>query len=74
MTIPRKTKFLFIENTKINPYKLYASLVAMVYCMEIINPESKFKSQLLELLSNCPNDRLKEMGFPYDWEKDNFWK
>ena len=61
-------------NKKINPYKLYASLTAMVYCLKIINPESTFKSQLLALLKDCPKEQLKEMGFPKGWEQETFWK
>ncbi len=74
LNIPRKTKEPFITNKNINPYKLYASLVAMKYCMEIINPESTFKKQLVLLLNDCPRGQLKEMGFPKDWQQETFWK
>lgn len=73
LNLPRKTKETFITNKNINPYKLYASLVAMVYCMQIINPENSFKSQLIDLLKNCPKGQLKEMGFPKNWEQETFW-
>lgn len=74
LNLPQKTKENFITNKKINPYKLYASLTAMVYCLKIINPESTFKSQLLALLKDCPKEQLKEMGFPKGWEQETFWK
>lgn len=74
LNLPRKTKEAFITNKNINPYKLYASLSAMLYCMQIINPESTFKSQLLALLQQYPKEQLKEMGFPKNWEQENFWK
>lgn len=74
ITMPRKTKAAFIVNKSIYPYKLYASLCAMVYIISIINRESTFKQQLLELVSNCPQGQLKEMGFPRDWKNENFWK
>lgn len=74
ITIPNKTKSDFIENKKIYPYKLYASLSAMVYVTNIIAPESVFNKSLLELLKTCPLGQLKEMGFPKNWDKDKFWK
>lgn len=73
LNIPKKTALPFITNKNINPYKLYATLVAMVYCMEIINPESNFKTALLALLEECPGAQLKEIGFPKNWKEESFW-
>lgn len=74
LTLPRKTAAEFIVNKGIYPYKLFASLCAMVYVISIINPESTFKQQFLELISTCPQGQLKEMGFPKDWQNENFWQ
>ena len=74
LNIPRKTKEPFIVNKNINPYKLYATLAAMVYCVQIINPENSFKERLIALIKNCPKDQLKEMGFPKEWEQETFWR
>lgn len=74
ITIPQKTKSNFIQNKKIYPYKLYASLSAMVYIIEIIAPESVFKKNILELVRTCPAGQLKEMGFPKNWEQEKFWQ
>lgn len=74
ITIPQKTSASFISNKKIYPYKLYASLCAMTYVLNIINPESTFKKQLIELLASCPHGQLKEMGFPDNWQAENFWR
>lgn len=73
ITIPHKTDAVFITNKGIYPYKLYASISAMVYVISIINPESTFKGQFLELIESCPNGQLKEMGFPKDWRDEMFW-
>lgn len=73
LNIPKNTALPFIINKNIIPYKLYATLSAMLYCMKIINPESTFQKQLISLLQVCPNGQLKEMGFPKDWEKEAFW-
>lgn len=74
ITMPRKTKTEFITNKGAYPYKIYASLCAMVYVLSIINPESTFRQQLRDLLESCPHGQLKEMGFPGDWQKENFWQ
>lgn len=74
ITMPNKTKSDFIQNKQVYPYKLYASLSAMVYVINIISPESAFKKNLLELVKTCPSGQLKEMGFPKNWEQDKFWK
>lgn len=74
ITLPRKTKAGFITNRSIYPYKLYASLCAMMYILSLINPESTFKHQLLDLLATCPHGQLKEMGFPENWQEEEFWR
>jgi abortive infection bacteriophage resistance protein len=74
ITMPRKTKDEFINNKGVYPYKLYPSLCAMMYVLSIINPESTFKQQLLELLATCPHGQLKEMGFPGNWQNEKFWQ
>jgi abortive infection bacteriophage resistance protein len=74
IAIPNKTKADFIQNKEVYPYKLYASLAAMVYVISIIAPESTFKKSLIVLLKTCPTGQLKEMGFPKKWEDEKFWK
>ena len=64
---------MLIWQIAIYPYKLYATLVAMLYCMEIINPETNFKKELLILLDDCPATQLKEIGFPKNWKEESFW-
>jgi|GEM_PF-1241258 len=53
---------------------LYASLCAMTYVINIIAPESTFKKNLLTLINTCPKGQLKEMGFPQNWQQENFWQ
>ena len=71
--IPKKTKFLFIENKKLYQYKLYPALCAMQYILNIINPKSRLKLKLLELMNTCPLKQEKEMGFPVAWKEEKFW-
>lgn len=71
---PTNPIYPFIKNTSILPYKIYAALSCMTYILDIINPESTFKSRVVELIHNCPKGQLKEMGVPKNWEEDDFWK
>lgn len=70
---PKKTTHQFIKNKNIYPYKLYASLSAMIYILNIISPKSLFKCNLLQLLQSCPPNQLKEMGFPKNWKNEPIW-
>ena len=46
----------------------------MTYILDIINPESNFKSRVNDLIDNCPKGQLKEMGVPKNWKEEDFWK
>ncbi len=74
ISMPKKTKNLFIENKKIYPYKIYPVLCAMQYILKEINPKNGFKQKLLTLMETCPLKQEKDMGFPKDWQQENFWK
>lgn len=63
----------FIENDAIYKNKLYATLCCIEYVFKIISPNNTFKERLIKLMENCPMKQEKEMGFPKDWQKDNFW-
>lgn len=70
---PTHPKNLFVRNTQIPPYKLYAVLSGMEYILQRINVENDFRSDLKALVSTCPLRQEKEMGFPKDWRSDPFW-
>ena len=47
----------------------------MLYLLQFISPESSFKANLLELLNSRPKlVKLKEMGFPEQWQNYTLWK
>ena len=41
-------------------------------CFSIYN--AIFKDNLLALMNNCPLAQEKEMGFPKNWNLEQFWK
>lgn len=59
---------------KVYPYKLYAAICCIRYMLNSIIPANGFKTDLVELMKNCPLAQEKEMGFPVDWKTDPFWK
>jgi len=71
--IPTNPVFPFIEKSIIYPYKLYPSLCAMVYIINIISPGCGFKEKIKSLMNMCPLKQEHEMGFPYSWKQDKFW-
>ncbi|WP_165764609.1 Abi family protein [Flavobacterium cyanobacteriorum] len=74
LAIPKKPIYDFIENKHIIEYKLYAYLCTLQYLLNIISPEHSFKKNLIALMGNCPLAQEKEMGFPKNWNQEQFWK
>ena len=55
--------------------KLFALLSAIKYVADILSPGNSFKDNLKKLLNDRHQLlRLKEMGFPMDWESLPVWK
>ena len=74
ITLPTNPVNLFIQKSVIYPYKLYPSLCAMVYIINIVSPECSFKERIKDLMYECPLKQEHEMGFPTNWRDDKFWK
>jgi abortive infection bacteriophage resistance protein len=72
--LPTNPQNLFIANKKIYPYKLYAAICCIQYMLNSIIPANGFKTDLVELMKNCPLAQEKEMGFPVDWKSEPYWK
>lgn len=71
---PTYTKFIFLKNQLVYPYKLYAALACMQYVLQIISPQNTFNLKLRELMKKCPLKQEKEMGFPSDWKDESLWQ
>ena len=76
INIPKDTIDEFIHNINSQPNKLYMTLSCMVYILKRINPKCNFVNRIKELLLSFdgPSFILKDMGFPYDWEKEKIWE
>lgn len=54
--------------------KVYYLLCCLLYMIRSINQETRFASHLTRLLERYPKIELSAMGFPADWEEQEFWK
>jgi abortive infection bacteriophage resistance protein len=72
--LPTNPRFLFLKNKAIHTNKLYAVIACIEYVLRIISPQNTFFEQLKVLLKSCPFTQEKEMGFPGNWNNDEFWK
>ena len=74
ISLPYKTTNAFIVDKNIYTNKLYATLSCVQYVISIISPTSNFKKRLKEIMDNCPMKQEKEMGFPKNWQNEDFWQ
>ena len=54
--------------------KVFVILTILKYLMDIIAPQSKWTSRVIDLVDKFPNIPLKPMGFPDDWEDCPIWR
>lgn len=54
--------------------RLYYCLCLILYLLQTVNPNTKFRMHFRQLLSDYPAVKLGYMGFPEDWEKHPLWR
>ena len=54
--------------------KMYYTICLIIYFLQTINPNTKFRQHLLCLFKEFQSVDIRFMGFPKDWEKDEIWK
>ncbi len=62
------------KDTKDKELKVYAVICAIIYCLESVNPCSKYGYQLMDLFSKYEVVDLNHMGFPENWKGQALWK
>lgn len=72
--LPRELPLDWIDSSKTLPIKLYALLSTILYLEQSISVNSSVKESLLALIDFLPTRRLKAMGFPEDWQKQDLWR
>lgn len=69
---PRRTTYPFIANSVANN-RLYYVLCIIQYLLRIVNPNTRFSLRVKNLLADYPQVDTTAMGFPTNWQNDNFW-
>jgi abortive infection bacteriophage resistance protein len=55
--------------------KLFASLSCIKYILDIISPDSDFKTNLIDIIAKGGKLlQTKDMGFPEHWKSLDIWK
>jgi len=62
------------EVNTVQSSKLYYFLCMVLYLLQTINPNSKFKHHFWGLLSDFPSVDVKYMGFPEEWREHPLWR
>ena len=62
-----------ITNYPSNPNKLYAPICCIQYLLDIIEPSNNFRDKLKTLFQKHPFVDEKNMGFPRNWDREQFW-
>lgn len=73
--IPQQTVNLWLNAIPTSEYqnRLYISLAAVAYLLTAFIPDSSFKIKLTNLIESCATIPLHYMGFPKNWQEDEFW-
>ena len=60
---------------KIHNNKLFAHISCIKYLLDIINPQNKFRQNLIEVINEGGSLlKIKDMGFPDNWKYLGVWK
>lgn len=62
------------EMAKVSQRRLYYTLCIILYLLQKVNPNTKFRQHFFDLLKQYPNINLSSMGFPKGWDKHPLWK
>ncbi len=74
MTVPNAPASLKLAMNVEATRKIYNTLVAIGYLVEIVVPGSKWRQRLVELMGTCELANPEAMGFPANWKDRPFWK
>lgn len=74
MTVPNAPASLKLAMNSEATRKIYNTLVAIGYLIEIVAPGSKWRQRLVGLVDSCELASPSAMGFPENWRDKPFWK
>lgn len=74
MTVPNAPASLKLAMNLEATRRIYNTLVAIGYLIEIVAPGSKWRQRLVDLVASCELASPSAMGFPENWRDKPFWK
>lgn len=72
-----KSGKIWLSKTEVETIKssrLYYFLCIILYMLQTINPDTKFRKHIKDLLDEYPNVNVHNMGFPTNWQEHPLWK
>ena len=78
--LPRRGEmpdFDALRNSANSTVRIYGVCCILIHFSKIINPRSTWPQQLADLIKSfpaMPYVSIADMGFPSDWQNQNFWK
>ena len=72
----KNQNYIWLSNEEIQSAqtrRLYYSLCLILYLLQSVNPNTKFREHFRQLLEDYPVVKLGYMGFPKDWEQHPLW-
>ena len=74
-TIPsrKNNRFLTYIDSETDK-RLYGILSCMVFLIDYISPQSRFKERLISLFFEYPTVNIEHMGFHSEWKNEEIWK
>ncbi|MGX5635338.1 Abi family protein [Brevundimonas diminuta ATCC 11568] len=74
MTVPNAPASLKLAMNAESTRKIYNTVVALAYLVEIVAPGSGWRYRVAQLIESCDLASPKAMGFPDDWKGRPFWR
>lgn len=74
MTVPNAPASLKLAMNPESTRKIYNTLVALGYLINIVVPGSEWRYRVARLIESCDLATPQAMGFPDDWKDRPFWK
>jgi abortive infection bacteriophage resistance protein len=73
-SFPRHPRQAWLTDRTVSNNRIYYVLSMMIYFLNTVNPNHRFKQKLENLFCKYPNVDRRAMGFPANWHTEALWK
>jgi len=71
---PKKTQNTWVMDKTVCNNRLYYAFSMIIYFLNTVNPQHRFKQKLNDLFEKYPNVDKRAMGFPAGWQSEPLWQ